>query len=70
MRLQCELVKKTFTDKDGQTREYNALVFTLADGSTLDVTIKSDKAKLLAMSHNVANKKNTVSEDELPSFLR
>lgn len=69
MRLVCELVKKTFTSTDGQTRDYNALEFVLADGSTLDVTIKSDKAKLLAMSYNVSNKKNS-DDDELPSFLR
>ena len=53
MKLECKLVEKAFTDKDGQTRSYNALVFNLADGSTLDVTIKSDKAKLLKLSANV-----------------
>lgn len=61
MKLECKLVEKTFTDNDGNSRSYNALVFDLVDGSTLDVTIKSDKAKLLKLSSNV--NKDTMPDD-------
>lgn len=54
MELKCLLVEKVFTDKNtGEEHKYNALSFKLADGSTLEVTIKSDKAKLLRLSNNV-----------------
>lgn len=54
MELKCVLVEKSFNDKNtGEERKYNALVFKLADGSTMEVTIKGDKAKLLRLSNNV-----------------
>lgn len=56
MKLNCELCKKTFTANDGQVREYYVLVFKLADGSTLEQSVKGDKAKLLIMSYNLTNK--------------
>lgn len=51
MELNCKLIEKTFTDKEGVSRNYNALEFTLSDGSTLEVTLKSDKARLLKLSN-------------------
>lgn len=57
MTLECKLVKKTFNTDDGQNREYYALVFELADGTSLDVTLKGDKAKLLVMSYNLSKNK-------------
>lgn len=57
MKLECKLEEKTFKDaKTGEIRYYNALVFDLGDGSTLDVTIKGDKAKLLKLSRNLNDK--------------
>lgn len=65
MNLECKLVKKTFNTDDGQVRDYYVLEFTLADGSTLDVPVKSDKAKILTMSYNMSN-----NRDKKPSFLK
>ncbi|MBO5375319.1 MAG: hypothetical protein J6A52_00540 [Bacilli bacterium] len=57
MDLNCKLVKKTFNAKDtGEVREYYSLVFNLADGSTIEQTVKSDKAKILIMSYNLSKK--------------
>lgn len=56
MNLNCQLVKKSFTTENGNKQDYYVLVFDLADSSTLEVTLKSDKAKLLIMSYNL-NKK-------------
>lgn len=57
MDFSCKLVKKTFSAKDtGEIKEYYALVFDLADGSKIEQTLKSDKAKLLIMSYNLAKK--------------
>lgn len=53
MDLKCKLVEKTFTDKDGNQRSYYALVFKLADDTSLDITVKGDKAKLLKLSNNI-----------------
>lgn len=57
MDLECKLVEKAFTDDTGSSRKYYVLEFNLADGSTLEVTIKSDKAKLLRLSHDISSKK-------------
>ena len=65
MILECKLVKKTFNTDDGQVRDYSVLEFILADGSTLDVPIKSDKSKILTMSYNISN-----NHDKKPSFLK
>lgn len=58
MTLECKLVRKTFIDKDtNEPREYFVLVFELADGTSLDVTLKGDKAKLLQMSYSLSKNK-------------
>ena len=49
--LDCKLYKKTFTTKEGELREYYVLQFPLVNNETLEIPIKSDKAKLLSMSH-------------------
>lgn len=51
MSLDCKLYKKTFTTKEGELREYYVLQFPLVNNETLEIPIKSDKAKLLSMSH-------------------
>lgn len=56
MKLQFELVKKAFTTESGEKRDYYVLVYKLADGTDLEVTLKGDKAKLLIMSYNLTNK--------------
>lgn len=58
MKLQCELVEKTFKDADGQSHVYYVLSFDLADGSTLEISVKGDKAKLLRLSNNLNDNKN------------
>ena len=56
MKLQCELKEKTFKDADGQNHAYYVLAFDLADGSSLEISVKGDKAKLLKLSNNVNGK--------------
>lgn len=51
MTLECKLIEKSFTDKEGQSHKYNCLQFELSDGSTLEITVKGDKAKLLRLSN-------------------
>lgn len=53
-----KLVKKKFTDSEGHEREYYVLSIPLFsyDGTeeeTIEITIKSDKAKLLLMSESL-----------------
>lgn len=57
MNLDCKLFKKTFKTEDGQTKEYYVLKFELVDNETLEIPLKSDKAKLLAMSKSLELKK-------------
>lgn len=57
MNFDCKLVKKAFTTKEGISQDYYVFEFLLADGSTLDVPLKSDKAKLLIMSYNLTKNK-------------
>lgn len=57
MNFDCKLVKKAFTTKEGNSQEYYVIEIPLADGSTCDITIKSDKAKLLIMSYNLNKNK-------------
>ena len=52
MDFNCKLVKKTFTTKDNETREYYVLQFNILKDEVLEITIKSDKAKLLMLSQN------------------
>lgn len=56
MDLNCKLIEKAFTDKDGLSRNYFVLQFTLSDGSTLDVTLKGDKARILKLSNSQVDK--------------
>ena len=58
MELKCRLTEKSFKDADGNSHAYYVLSFDLADGSTLEVSIKGDKAKLLRLSNNVNNTKD------------
>lgn len=53
MDLKCKLLEKTFKDDQGLNHSYYVLSFDLADDSTLEITIKGDKAKLLKLSNNV-----------------
>ena len=52
MNFECKLVKKTFTTKDNETREYYVLQFNILQDEILEITIKNDKAKLLILSQN------------------
>ena len=56
MILEFELKKKHFITNDGEQRDYYVLVYKLADGTDLEVTLKGDKAKLLIMSYNLTKK--------------
>lgn len=56
MELKCKLVEKTFKDAEGQTHAYSVLAFDLIDGSTLEISVKGDKAKLLKLSNNINDK--------------
>lgn len=58
MELKCKLLEKSFKDADGQSHAYYVLSFDLADGSSLELTVKGDKAKLLKLSNNL-NKSET-----------
>lgn len=53
MDLKCKLLEKSFKDADGKSHAYNVIAFELIDGSTLEITVKGDKAKLLRLSNNV-----------------
>ena len=57
MNLNCKLVKKTFKTDDGREHDYYVLLFDLADGSTLELSVKGNNAKLLVMSYNLTNRK-------------
>lgn len=50
MKVEFELKKKKFINNDGKEIEYFVLVRELVDGSTLELSIKGDKSKLLLMS--------------------
>lgn len=53
MELKCKLIEKSFKDADGQSHAYYVLSFNLADNSTLEISVKGDKAKLLKLSNNI-----------------
>ena len=55
MDYKCKLVKKTFTTKEGEVREYYVLQFDILGSEKLEITIKSDKAKLLLLSKQATN---------------
>lgn len=50
MKVDFELLEKSFTSDEGKPIKYYVLSRQLIDGSTIEVSIKSDKAKLLLMS--------------------
>lgn len=54
MKLNIELIEKTFTDEEGKIHPYNVLAYTLYDNSKLELPIKSDKAKLIRLSENMS----------------
>lgn len=56
MKLEFELIKKHFITESGEKRDYYVLIYKLADGTDLEVTLKGDKAKLLIMSYNLTHK--------------
>lgn len=58
MELNCKLIEKSFTDADGKNHAYYALSFELSDGSTLEVAIKGDKARLLKLSNTNKSQKD------------
>ena len=53
MELKCKLLEKSFKDADDQSHVYYVLSFNLADNSTLEISVKGDKAKLLKLSNNI-----------------
>lgn len=65
MELKCKLIEKAFTDSDGISRKYYALEFNLIDGSTLEITVKGDKAKLLKLSNTLDSNKQMPDIDWL-----
>lgn len=58
MQLDCKLFKKTFKIESGEDREYYVLQFPLYDNEKLEITIKSDKARLLALANSLDKKSN------------
>lgn len=54
MNVELKLLEKTFTTEDGKNLPYYTLSYDLVDGSTLEVPIKGDKAKLLLLSLKVS----------------
>ena len=58
MELKCKLLEKSFKDADGQSHVYYVLSFDLADNSTLEISVKGDKAKLLKLSNNLNSNSN------------
>lgn len=50
MDLKCKLIKKTFTADNGEVREYHVLSFPIADGESIEIPIKKDKANLIRLS--------------------
>ena len=57
MEIVGKLVKKEFTTSDGQVKEYYVLLIPLVGNEKMEITIKSDKAKLLIMSETIKNNK-------------
>ena len=68
MELKCKLLEKSFTDADGQSHAYYVLEFKLSDGSTLEQSIKSDKAKLIKLSESLNTKKDFWGSNNLPGL--
>ena len=56
MEIIGKLIKKTFINTNGEVVEFYVLQFELDGGETLDLNVKSDKAKILLMSEKLKNK--------------
>ena len=56
MKVEFDLVEKSFTSEVGKTINYYVLQRKLIDGNMLELPIKGDKSKLLLMSLTVENK--------------
>ena len=56
MRVEFEMVEKTFNTEDGRQIKYYVLQRRLIDNTILEIPIKGDKSKLLLMSLVVENK--------------
>lgn len=56
MDIRGKLVGRKFTTPEGQERDYYVIEINLADGSTLELPIKGDKARLLIMSQAIQGK--------------
>lgn len=56
MKVEFEIVNKTFVNKENQEIKYYVLKKTLVDGTAIEVPIKSDKCRLLLLS--IAIEKN------------
>lgn len=57
MKIEFELVEKTFTPENGSPIIYYILTRQLADGNFLEIPIKKEKASLLNMSLKFENRK-------------
>lgn len=57
MEVVGKLIKKEFTTENGEVREYYVLSIPLFGNETIEITIKSDKAKLLIMSETIKHNK-------------
>lgn len=58
MKLEFELVEKSFKTAEGENLKYYVLQYKLSDGSTLELPVKSDKAKLLKLSNSISSTKD------------
>lgn len=50
MKVEASVIKKHFTTENGEVREYYAISIPLINGETVEITLKSDKAKLILLS--------------------
>ena len=57
MKVEFELIEKSFTPENGNSIKYYVLQRKLVDGNFLEFTIKGDKAKLLLLSLAVEKNK-------------
>lgn len=57
MKIEFELVEKTFTPENGSPINYYVLTRQLADGNIIEIPVKKEKASLLNMSLKFENRK-------------
>lgn len=53
MKIESKLVKKSFTTPENQVREYYVIVVQIYGGEEVEIPVKSDKAKLILLSHQL-----------------